>query len=387
MKRHRARTIILTIVLLLLVAATAWTALKTMRAHAVKTNPKAARAAGKPMPVSTVAVEQGSTESLSGAECVARESRRVALSTEFKFRVKRVETAMGMPVKKDQLLLAFEEATSEKELQNAIQGQVAARSLVGDLEPFLSDVRKLEQTKMISLIDMLRVVEDVGQARLDLIRTSKDVISARHQLEKTEVHAPFDGVVTSLNVDVGTTPQPFSDLVIISRLNPIQLECTFAETDIDTIINHDRIDARFTAYPGQVFPAEFYQILPALKEDTHTLRVLVRLANPEQAFLPGMHAIAKIGRQLEGLRVPAISLIKPASGKANIFVVDLMGTASLRQVEIGDYAQGNVQILKGLVAGERVVVAGQLYLQDGDSVREKNARQAVKNELYPVHDH
>jgi RND family efflux transporter MFP subunit len=376
----------LTIALLALIAAAGWAALKAMRAQSVKTNPNEARAAGKPIPVSTVRVDSATLESLAAAECIAQESSRVELATEFDFRVARVETAIGMAVKKDELLLAFEDKTIKAELSNALQGQAAARSLVADLEPFLNDMRRLEEKKLVSVIDMLRAVEDVGQAKLDLIRTSKDVIRARHQVAKTEVRAPLDGVVTALNVQVGSTPQPFTELLVISQINPIQLECAFSETDIDAITDHDRIDASFTAYPGRVFAAEFFQILPVLKEHTHTLTALLRVANEANSFLPGMHAVARIGQRLEGLRIPAISLIKPQQNKANVFVVDAANTAHLRTIEIGPYAQGYVQVTNGLAAGEQVVVAGQLYLLDGDKVRQESDESTIKHELFPIRD-
>ena len=382
MKCNPVCTSLLAIVLLLILGFAGWTALKSMRVAQLQTNPTVARNAGKPMPVSTVKVEQGVLKSQVGAECVAKESKRVALATEFDFQVINISTEIGMNVKKDQVLLKFEDASAKEMLANAIQGQSAARSLVNDLEPFLADVRKLEQKKLISVVDMLSVVKDLGQARIDLIRTSKDVISARQLIAKSEVRAPFDGVVTALNIQTGSTPQPFSDLLVISQLNPIHLECDFAETDIETIKQHDSIEANFDAYPGRVFPAEFYQLLPTAKEKGGGLSVLIQVANQERAFLPGMHAIARIAKQLEGLRIPAIGLIKPESDKASVFVVDSDGNAHLREVQIGRYAQGYVQIVKGLEAGERVVVAGQLYLLDGDRVREDT--EDGQSELFPI---
>jgi RND family efflux transporter MFP subunit len=384
MKCNRICTSLLTVGLLLLAAFAGWTALKSMRIAQVKTNPTVARNAGKPMPVSTVRVEQGTLNSLVGAECVAKESKQVALATEYDFQVISVETTVGRKVAQGQLLLKFEDAPAKEALANAIQGQAAARALVNDLEPFLADVRKLEQKKLISVVDMLQVVKDLGQARIDLIRTSKDVINARQIIAKSEIRAPLDGVVTALNVQVGSTPQPFSDLLVIGQLDPLHLECDFAETDIETITQHDSIEVDFDAYPGRVFPALFYQILPVAKERGGTLTVLLQLANAEQAFLPGMHAIARIAKHLEGLRIPAIGLIKPENHQANVFVVDTDGIAHLREVRIGRYAQGYVQILMGLEAGERVVVAGQLYLMDGDRIREDAGAVGGQSELFPI---
>jgi len=384
MKCNRVCTSLLTVGLLCLMVFAGWTALKSMRVAQVKTNPTVARNAGKPMPVSTVRVEQGTLNSLVGAECVSRESKRVALSTEFDFQVIRVETDVGQNVKKDQLLLKFEDAVAKETLANAIQGQSAARALVNDLEPFVSDVRKLEKKKLISVVDMIQVVKDLGQARVDLIRISKDVINARQLIAKSEIRAPLDGVVTALNVQPGSTPQPFTDLVVVSQLNPIHLECDFAETDIDTITQHDSIEATFDAYPGRVFPAEFYKLLPVAKEKGGSLTVLIQVANPEQSFLPGMHAIARIAKRLEGLRIPAIGLIKPENKRASVFVVDTEGIAHLRDIEIGHYAQGYVRVVEGLKAGDKVVVAGQLYLLDGDRVRENTGAEDGQSELFPI---
>ena len=387
MKCSRVCTSILTIGLLLLIAWAGWSALRTVHIASIKTNPAAARTAGSPMPVSTVVTETGKQVSVAGAECVAHESGRVALSTEFDFRVASVETAVGMTVKKNQVIIKFEDNLLHDELKNAIEGQAIANAFVKEMEPLLSDMRGLQKKKLIPLPDMLRVVKDVGQARLDLVRTSGDVIRVKHQLAKSEIRAPFDGVVTAINVDKGSTPRPFIDLVEIRRLNPIQMQCEFSETDIETITNHNKVEVSFTAYPGRVFPAVFHQILPVLDEEKHTLSVLFRLDNKELSFLPGMHAITKVSKKLEGIFVPAISLIKPQEGSANIFVVDNEGITHMRQVKTGRYAQGYVNILAGLQEGERVVVAGQLYLLDGDKVREETGERAVEREgLFPSRD-
>jgi RND family efflux transporter MFP subunit len=294
---------------------------------------------------------------------------------------------VGDPVEKDQILVEFDTKALSEELENARVAEKDARSRVAEFDTFLTDVRRLEKQKVLSIPEMLRVMDDLGQARLELSRVHRDIIRARHQLDAGTVRAPFAGIVTERNVTAGVSPKAYSELLVLSRIHPLELDCTIAESDLAAAKEPDTVEVTFSAHPNEALAAEFKRIVPVASEQrsekSGTLTVLLSLPNPHGKLLPGMTAIARIDRAVRGLRIPSVGLINAHGDSATIFAVDDEGTARLRTVRTGRYAQGYTQVLDGLRAGERVVVVGQAYLRDGDAVEERGPDYGDGDSLFP----
>jgi len=383
MKYKRALKPILIIGLLVAVAFSGWSGLKQMRAHLEVADPKKARVAGNPIPVSSVTIETRTLDTVVGAECVTKESKRVTLASEVGGTVSHLSVAVGDFVKQDQLLVELDDSTLLAVLSNAEQAQSAIKLTLSEMESYLIDVRELKEKGFVSSIDVLRAVDDVGKARRELISINRELIQSRHKINNTKIYAPFDGMVSSINVEQGATPKAFSELIVLNRVDPLQLECDFAENQLLAVEEHDNIEVSFQAYPERMFPATFYSIVPYVKKQTHILSVVLNVPNPERQLMPGMHAIARLGKSIDGLWVPSISLINSEGDKATVFVVNDEGVAQLRRVGIGRYANGYVRVLSELKNGERIVVSGQMYLQDGDVVTEGGGEKDTKDMLFP----
>jgi RND family efflux transporter MFP subunit len=127
----------------------------------------------------------------------------------------------------------------------------------------------------------------------------------------------------------------------------------------------------FEAMPGETFQAEISELSPVLDPQSRTLRIRLRFAGSRDPRIrAGMFATVSLvtGSRRNVPVIPRASVIN-TYGKWIVFVVDGNGTAERREISLGMESEETVEILSGLEPGERVVVAGQNFLSDGDPVR------------------
>ena len=123
------------------------------------------------------------------------------------------------------------------------------------------------------------------------------------------------------------------------------------------------------AMPGQTFSAKVVRVYPYLDQAMRTRTVEAKLTEPVEPA-PGMFARLSLTLQEadNAVLVPAEAVLTAPTGGLFIFVVD-QGKAHRRDVGIGIHQERMVQAIRGVEPGERVVVAGQAALRDGQAVR------------------
>jgi multidrug efflux system membrane fusion protein len=125
------------------------------------------------------------------------------------------------------------------------------------------------------------------------------------------------------------------------------------------------------AYPGETFDARVIAIDPQIGADTRSIALQARLENPEQRLMPGMFADARLALapRTGVLVVPETAVDYTIHGDSVFRVVDGDQLRVERVlVQTGERYDGQVAIVQGLAPGDRVVIAGQLNLQDGVGV-------------------
>jgi membrane fusion protein (multidrug efflux system) len=136
------------------------------------------------------------------------------------------------------------------------------------------------------------------------------------------------------------------------------------------------VEVRVTARPDQVFQGEITAINPGIDEATRSIRVQATLANREQLLRPGM--FAEVGVLLpqrdEVVTLPRAAITYTPYGDSVFLAVEKDGQlqAERRQVTTGAVQEGRVEVLGGLQPGDRVVLAGQVKLRNGQAVQIDN---------------
>jgi RND family efflux transporter MFP subunit len=186
------------------------------------------------------------------------------------------------------------------------------------------------------------------------------------------VVAPFDGVITQRNIDIGSLVQAdavnstfmFTILqsnVIRTQVYVPQDAAAGVAPGIDAVI-------RVPELPDRPFPGKVTRIADALQPGTRTLLVEIDIANPEGVLSPGIYCTAElhIPRKTASVTVPAGAIIFNRDG-VQVAVVE-GGVAHLRKISIARDRGAEVEVVDGVKAGDRVILNPAVELSDGDRV-------------------
>lgn len=234
-----------------------------------------------------------------------------------------------------------------------------------------------------------QLVGSVSDAEIERRRTAaataaEDLNAALSALEKTEIHAPFDGVVSRRLVQNFSSVQAKQPILLFQALSPLDVVIDVPEPLILRLSpgTGEAVQAsiRFDSLPDQRFPVTFREIATAADPVTLTFSVVFTLDRPEnRTVLPGMSATLDVEGVIEpGDRVhliPIQALQARPDGSANVWVfASDTGTVHARGVTSGPVRNGGVEILAGLEEGEQIVTSGLSQLREGMSVREWTPR-------------
>jgi membrane fusion protein (multidrug efflux system) len=194
---------------------------------------------------------------------------------------------------------------------------------------------------------------------------------SRKRLADSRLVAPLSGVVARRAVEPGATASPGQPVFTLMDVDPVRVRIGVPESEIGRIRVGQRADVRLPALPDEFFAGRVTLVGIAADAATRTYAVEISVPNPARRLKVGMVAEARvpIDRQLRAISVPADAVVRDATDSTLLYVLDESGShARARRVEIGAVRGGAIEIVRGIAAGELVIVAGQQRLHDGSSV-------------------
>jgi membrane fusion protein (multidrug efflux system) len=219
----------------------------------------------------------------------------------------------------------------------------------------------------------------------ELLKAEASVSQVKAELDKKRISAPFAGTIGIRQVDTGDYLSPGTYFATLQDLSRLYVDFFLPEQDYPQLAIGQRVRLSLAAYPGEVFEGEISALNPKVEESTRNVQVRAVLANPDNKLLPGMFANLEVllpGEKTQVV-VPETAITYTLYGNS-VYVIgeqkddkgtvvkDDKGQAQLvverRFVETGERRDGVVLVLKGLKAGEQVVTAGQLKLDNGAHV-------------------
>jgi HlyD family secretion protein len=258
------------------------------------------------------------------------------------------------------------EGAAQSELQSALKSIKEAQVQIEALEATKADLLAAEAqvaSAQASLTDLLNgpTETEVRDADLSIEQAQLNVDQAQADLDKAELRATIDGIVLSVDVEVGQkTTSDLSSALIIGDLTKLELPVYVAEVDINKVELGQAVNISVDALPDQVFSGEVSRIAPISASDSGVVNyeVTVRLKDLdiEDGVRPGMTAVATIlndGAENAWL-VPSSALI------------EFEGQQYVRLVRDGQQP-GRIAVTSGTSQGEWTVVQSE-ELQAGDKV-------------------
>ena len=176
----------------------------------------------------------------------------------------------------------------------------------------------------------------------------------------------------SRNVSPGAIVSTFVrvPLTTLVDLDPLKVEVNVPERFLSELKIGQTLEIKVAAYADKRFKGEVYFIAPSVDPVTRTALVKARIANSDFVLKPGMFANLDLTLQIrqQALVIPEVALMMNGD-RVSIFVVDKEMKAQSRTVALGVRLAGQVEVVKGLEAGELVIVEGVQKLGPGSTVK------------------
>jgi membrane fusion protein (multidrug efflux system) len=231
-------------------------------------------------------------------------------------------------------------------------------------------LQELSAQKLIpqSQLDAQRGTMDAARARLNVVRA---------RLADRVIAAPFAGVLGFRQVSPGSLVTPGTTIASLDDIAVMKLDFTVPEAFLAALAPGQSIVARSKAWPDREFNGIVTGVDTRVDPVTRAVTVRAEIPNPDRSLRPGMLLSLQLFRpERQALVIPEIAVVQVAQD-AHVFVVQADGTVAQRGVELGARRSGEVEVLSGLTAGERIVVDGTVKLRDGARVTEVPAKAAA----------
>ena len=192
---------------------------------------------------------------------------------------------------------------------------------------------------------------------------------ARARWERSFIKSPVDGILDDHLVDAGEMTIPGVALARVVAIDRVRIQINVPERYLGSLTKGTPVTLFVIAYPGEVFSGRIAFVGSTVSPDNRTVMVECVIANPGGKLKPDMIAKSTIVQSVprKALLVPEEIVQQVDEGKKIVYVAD-NGRAMQRTVTLGARADGKVEIVSGLTAGEKVIITGQDQLVDGQAL-------------------
>jgi len=259
-----------------------------------------------------------------------------------------------------------ERKRAQAELTFAVQANERAHRLFADKAVSPQEVERTEVDRQLAAQTVAMAETEVRrseEAMEHLGITSGD--DPRGEAgEQIPVRSPIAGAVLERMVTEGTAVTPGAPLFVVSNLSTLWALAEVDETKLPFLEVGQPVAVRVAAYPEESFPGTIIFVSDTLDPTTRRVSVRCGVPNPDGRLKPNMFATIVLGGGVPRtiVAVPA-DAVQEWDGKPVVFVAGDGGTFTRRNVVTGPQADGLVEIVSGLRAGERVVIAGGFLIK------------------------
>lgn len=274
----------------------------------------------------------------------------VDLSFEASGKIIDINFTEGSSVKKGQLLAKVNDSQLQAQLAR-LEAQMP-----------LAEDRVFRQNALLQRDAVSK--EAYEQVKTELATLHADIENVKASIAMTELRAPFDGVIGLRQVSTGAYASPTTVIAKLTKITPLKVEFAVPERYARQIRKGTnltfKIEGKLEEFKAQVYATE-----SSIDPETHTLTVRAIYPNHNGLLLPGRYADVSLKQEeiSDAIAIPSEAIV-PEMGKNKVFVYR-SGKAYPVDVEIGIRTEAEIQIVKGLSAGDTILTSGTLQLRTG----------------------
>ena len=280
---------------------------------------------------------------------------------------------IGAQVKRGQLLAEIETPELDEQLEQA-ENQVKTAEANLQLAQVTADRWVyLEKSSVVSKQERDQAVSDLNAKRATADSAKANVARLQKLQEFEHVYAPFDGVITARNTDLGdliqgdnTAPKELFHLAAVGKL---RVYISVPEVYATAIKSGETVTLTLDAFPGEKFTGTLVRDSNSIDLTSRTLRVEVDVDNPTGRLLPGGYAFVhlKLPSAAGAVVVPTNTLLFRAEGLRVAVVRD--GQTKLVPITIGHDYGSTVEVLSGLKPDDSAILDPSDSIMDGSPVK------------------
>ncbi len=297
--------------------------------------------------------------------------RRADLRAEVSAVVLEVLKENGDPVRRGDLLVRLDQTAIRDALTSAEASARAAGLAYEQAERQYQRIFKLRQENMVSAQQLEDAAIQRNSAQSENEAAHSRLVAARQQLERTEVRAPFDGLVSNRKVSAGDTASVGKELMQILDPASMRFEGRVSADSIGEVSAGQRVHFRVQGFDDVDFAGTVVRVNPTANETTRQVEVLVSFNDPGQMpRVAGLYAEGRIeARSTTRLTVPAASIQRDGDHAFAWRFRD--GVVQQVALELGphDERTGRYAVDRGLAKGDQVLRYPGSTLQDGQAAQ------------------
>ena len=284
---------------------------------------------------------------------------------------------IGSRVQKGDLLADIDTPEVDQQLSQARADLNTAKANAHLSEITATRYAELIKTDGVSKQEVDNAAGDL-EAKRAIVQSSEANVRRLEELESFKhIYAPFSGVITRRNVDIGTLINAGNggssqQLFFLAQTDPIRVYVNVPETSAPSVRAGLGAYLELTQYPGQPFEGKIVRTAEAIDTSTRTLLTEVDVPNHNAALLPGGYAQVHLRVKVNTARlsVPVNALLFRSEG-LRAFVVDANHKVHLRPLTVGRDYGTSLEVLQGLQGSDWIVVNPADSLDEGQEVRVK----------------
>jgi len=295
---------------------------------------------------------------------------------------------LGDAVKKGQPVAEIDSPEVDQQLRQARAQLGVAQSALLQAQAN-QELAKVAADRWAGLVKEKAVSQqEADEKRLALAAREADVEAARAQIKAQEANvkrleelasfkqivAPFDGVITVRNVEIGTLVSEGSgsaarELFRMVQVQTLRLHVPVPEAFVPSIKTGMDAALAFGAYPGQSFAGKVSRLSGAIDPASRTLLVELRVPNADGRLLPGMYAQVtfQLHRESPPLLMPSNALLIRPEGTLVAFVGKDQ-TVHYRKVQVGRDFGAEIEIVSGLEENDTVMATPGTVIREGEKI-------------------
>lgn len=316
------------------------------------------------MPVKVVAAKMAPAIDEAVAVGTLRADEAVTIRPEIAGRVVELKFNEGQAVARGSLLVKLDQA----------ELAAVAASSRAQLRLEAQKVERSEDLHKRGFISQ----QGLDDQKTSLARARAKLAEDEARLAKTEMRASFAGVAGLRQVSEGQYVAAGTDIARLEKIDQLKLDFRVPEAYLARLRAGQPVQVKVDSYAGETFNGTVYAIEPAVDEQTRTVVMRARVQNAGLRLRPGMFARVnvRLGSRDQAIWIPEAAIVPKGKDSFVFRVRD--DKVEIIKVDTGIRKVGEVEIVKGVNAGDLVVTEGLQRIGPGSAVRVMTADKDVK---------